>query len=68
GNWRGQAAMPGLRIEMMTRNEIKDKRWTRPELTRLGTMREVAGGGFAGNDGNTNCSGKANPTTDCLPS
>ena len=49
--------MPGLRIEMMTRNEIKDKRWTRPELTRLGTIREVAGGTRVGNEGNSNCTG-----------
>ena len=50
---------------MMTRNEIKDKRWTRPELTRLGTIREVAGGRFPGNDGHTNCNGKANPVNSC---
>ncbi|MEZ5749636.1 MAG: hypothetical protein R3D83_07065 [Caenibius sp.] len=42
---------------MMTRNEIKDKRWTRPELTRLGTIREVAGGTRVGNEGNSNCTG-----------
>lgn len=44
---------------------LQKQRWNRPELKRLGSMAEVAGGGFAGNDGNTNCSGKANPTLDC---
>ena len=40
-------------------------RWSRPELKRLGTIRDVAGGGFTGNDGNSNCNGKANQVLGC---
>jgi len=56
--------MPGLRIEIMTRNEIKDKRWTRPELTRLGTIREVAGTHAVGNESG-GCTGKSSTNPLC---
>ena len=47
----------------MTKTNQGAKNWSKPELTKLGELKDVAGGTFSGNDSNGNGGGAKTSVT-----
>lgn len=58
------------KTDLFKNNKVKSRRkYAAPKLTNYGSISELTmAGRDIGNDGNTECVGNANPTTQCNPS